>query len=249
MNTMGIAVSELGKFGPTIQTEPCVSVEATKPEISLLENTSSVSNVGVKCPEPVRSRKRRRVRFGLNDERVEVVHMYETDSFDNSIPQKLKSQLWVQRQDIESSLKSIKKQCLDSKNNNKELPLYEEALCATYLACHDDVNGPEGHVPCSLRPCYLELLGTVRGDNRGLESCVVPSLGLLRKKNKSETVRNLVALHQRLKGVPGESDILRSVAQELSRPSRKFAHAMGIGDALAGLWERKTTPPCYDNKC
>ncbi|KAL7566028.1 hypothetical protein ACA910_011045 [Epithemia clementina (nom. ined.)] len=183
-------------------------------------------------------RKRRRVRFcadGDDDDlKVERV-VHEIDSRE-SLSKKLKSELWVQRQDLELSVSNIRRQFHqnDSKSG-REFPLYGEALCVAYVACCEDSSDQEGRVPSGLSPGLLELLGTERGESRGLESCAIPSLAVVRNQKRRESVRNVVALHKLLRGIPDELDLIRLVAEDMSRPARKFAHAMGIGDAVAGF--------------
>eukprot|EP00522_Entomoneis_paludosa_P017114 CAMPEP_0172442934 /NCGR_PEP_ID=MMETSP1065-20121228/3273_1 /TAXON_ID=265537 /ORGANISM="Amphiprora paludosa, Strain CCMP125" /LENGTH=284 /DNA_ID=CAMNT_0013192981 /DNA_START=26 /DNA_END=880 /DNA_ORIENTATION=+ len=203
-------------------------------------------------------RKRRRVQFQPSTSSSAMVHerVHPVESLLH-LPQDHKNELWVQNDDIQSSMSHIRRTFQrQDKDSNMVLPTYGKALFDTYIACCNDSKDNEG-IPESISARQLELLGATgaRGvpcsdDHhssslplRGLESCAIPQLSAKRSKQRRENIANIVAIHQRIKSlrIPGDdfagSNMLRSVAEQLSRPSRKFAQAMGIGDSLAALTE------------
>ena len=212
-------------------------------------HTETPTRNQVKC-----SRKRQRVQFESDSDQRLITRVCEVESSAN-FPIHVKAQLWVQSKELEALVSSIQTEFLQSTTSNSnvdeydgsnvrwnpERPIYGEALCATYFACCEDTTESEGRVPVSLSPGYVELLGKGRGNNRGLESFAFPTLSTIRSQKRRENVKNVVSLCRILRrgntdsasAAVDHSTVLGSVAQDLSRPSRKFAHAMGLADALA----------------
>ena len=198
------------------------------------------------APASTSPRKRRRVRFHSKDDEVVCPEIRHVESFSN-LPQDHKNELWLQNEDLESSMNAIRKTFhRQDSDTDKVPPVYGQALFATYLACCND-SPDSDDLPVTLSAEQLEKLSTERGHCartylRGLESCALPELAAKRSKQRKDNIANVVAIDQRVRllGIPEGPELVQQVAEQLSRPSRKFAQAMGIGDSLAALREYRT---------
>lgn len=207
---------------------------------------------------PCVSRKRTRVCFQSAPEPVKSTYasfkiepkVHYIESLVN-LPQEQKNALWVQDTDIHECMNTIRKTCQNErKNSAATCSTYGKTLTDVYIACCNDSKGKDEEIPHSIASNELEVLGT---GSRGLECCVVPELSAKRSQLRKKNIRGVLAIHHRLRPVRilGGDDVanamLRSVAERLSRPSRKFARALGIGDSLAALIEYTNESPIVDD--
>lgn len=166
-----------------------------------------------------------------------------------------KPSLWYTQEDFSLTLQSMKEAIQSLKQVESEshvastaadgasnelgsrLSLYGESLASTYLACCvDSDSSVSSSIPASITPSHLERLGTTaRGDHRGMETCALPDLAAERNLKRREIIRNVVFLNRTLHGVTRREEFVRSLSEQMTAPSRKFAQAMGISDTLSAL--------------
>ena len=177
------------------------------------------------------NRKRRRVR-------IHEDHQVHPPSHHGILEDK--TNLWYTQEDFALTLLSMRKviQRVQCGLEDQTLPVYGETLASTYLACCADTeSSSSAAIPRSITPMHLELLGVARGDNRGMETCALPDLAAERSQKRREIIQSIVFLGRNLKGAAASQteECLRSVSEQLTAPSRKFAQAMGISDTLSAL--------------
>lgn len=176
------------------------------------------------------SRKRRR-RVQIHKKEIAASHPPSPHSVLDE-----KQDLWYSQEDFTSTIATMKQTCKNMKEtSDASLPVYGETLASTYLACCLDTNSSSTEIPHTITPGQMERLGIGRGDQRGMETCVLPRLAFERNQKRREVIRNVVLLGHTLRGSTDSAEFLRSLAEEMSLPSRKFAQAMGLSDTLSAV--------------
>ena len=119
------------------------------------------------------------------------------------------------------------------------LPLYGESLACTYLACCVDTSSGTNSLPSSITQVHLEQLGASNVVVRGMETAALPDLAAERSQKRREIIQNVVLVHKSLALAPQQHDqreeCVRSISEQWTAPSRKFAQAMGLSDTFAAL--------------
>ena len=149
-----------------------------------------------------------------------------------------KPNLWYSQEDFTMTLLTMKKAIRRMKDGSSDwvLPTYGETLASTYFACcADSESSVSAGIPSTITPNQLEMLGIGRGDHRGMETCALPDLAAERSQKRREIIQNVVFLGKTLSGVRERDEFIRSISEQLTAPSRKFAQAMGISDTLSAL--------------
>jgi hypothetical protein len=147
-----------------------------------------------------------------------------------------KLNLWYSKEDFRVTLLFMRRACkhqLDPPND--QLPLYGETLAATYLACCVDSDSSTDEIPRSITPSQLQLLGTSGGDHRGMEACALLDLAAERSQKRRAIIQGIVSFGKSMSGYSGHEEVVRSIYEQMTLPSRKFAQTLGISDTLSAL--------------
>mmetsp|Transcript_5982 Transcript_5982/g.11759 ORF Transcript_5982/g.11759 Transcript_5982/m.11759 type:complete len:310 (+) Transcript_5982:152-1081(+) len=201
---------------------------------SLGSTSSSFSSAASTTHQPSNKPRKQRRRVQIQEDQTTEHHPpSEHSSVLDENPN-----LWYTKEDFTLTLQSMKNaiQSLKERSDDCSLPIYGETLASTYLACCVDSNSSVSScIPTTITPMQLEMLSIGRGDHRGMETCALPDLAAERSQKRREIIQNVVFLNRTLSGVTERDEFVRSVSEQLTAPSRKFAQAMGISDTLSAL--------------
>jgi hypothetical protein len=200
-----------------------------------------------------RKRSRRTVHFedavsipSNGTEKVHTVHSVE--SVLNLAP---KEELWVQREEILETLRSIRLECDFLQLNSDLFGAYVNTLQASYCSCCQNEadastsgeNESDHHhaevIPCPLyrhlteESVRLSLLGL----GRGIEPYCVPNLALVRLSARRQAIATLVQLHGLVRHDPYGEDLLGLMAAHFTQTSQRFAQTLAAADAKAVVEE------------
>lgn len=149
---------------------------------------------------------------------------------------------WHDKFDYGEAIQAMKQSAIHCREESSFYPIYLELLVSSYVACCDDANEASyASLPMNLTAEHVSFLGLGRGESRGLEIQALPYMGRDRQKRRKAHIQAIVKLSNHLKRLAmpleGQAQILKEASLQLTRPARKFAHALGSADAVAALAE------------
>jgi hypothetical protein len=159
-----------------------------------------------------------------------------------------KEELWVQPNESLDIITSIHEECAQFQQSitlgTESYLEYSDALQTSYFRCCQDIdNGDDHYNHCKLS--NLDKAGCIDmpnihscfqyqilGSRRGIEAHCVPTLAVARLTVRKNMIQNVVLLHQLLRNETNRDVILGCIASQFTQPSKRFAHMMGIVDAM-----------------
>ena len=203
------------------------------------------------------SKQQRVVQFGDKDEIIELIRP------SSEMTPEERSAAWYHKSDFRSSLQ-MARMIGQAMQFTTDSDLYIDTLANTYAFCCMDVGG-DSFLPPGIAD-ELEMIDQVgeqlafvagaTGDemcHRGLERMTVPLIGLEIVRRRKLAIASVV-LAQKSLGVylpqgttnnrAEQSELLRLLSENETKPARKFAKAMGVVDAMGALVEYQQLQDC-----
>jgi hypothetical protein len=201
-----------------------------------------------------RKRSRRSVHFevastsSIHWNGIDKIHtIYTVESVLNLAP---KEELWVQREEILETLRSIHQECDFLQLNAVLFDAYVNTLEASYCSCcqNEADASVEEHEPDHLHaevipcPLYRRLTEesvrlSLLGLGRGIEPYCVPNLALVRQSARRQAIATLVQVHGLVRNDPYGEDLLGLMAAHFTQTSQRFAQTLAAADAKAVVEE------------
>jgi len=191
----------------------------------------------------------------------------------SQITEQERSACWMQKADSRATAQDVQqviKTCQASADTDESTttnPLrsrshdayvnFAEAIATTYNLCNQDEEAlgemcsSSGSSTARKEDETLPLdrmivFGLPHGDSRGLESKIIPGLGIHRFKKRREVIQGVLAVQRELKTLKivtddDKSEGLGAVSEYLSQSARRFARALGAVDGTMALLEYAST--------
>ena len=152
-----------------------------------------------------------------------------------------KEDLWVQKDEILETLRSIRMECEFLQLNTDLFGAYVTTLQASYCSCcQNEADASVNEVlPCALYRHLQEesLRLSLLGLGRGIEPYCVPNLAVVRLSARRHAIASLVHLHSLIRNDPCGEDLLGLMASHFTQTSQRFAQRLAAADAKAVVEE------------
>ena len=203
----------------------------------------------VTTTETTPNRDGKRVRFDSKEEIVELIRP------SSEMTTEERSAAWYHKSDFRAALQAARL-IGQATTFCTESELYVDTLANTYALCcvtnnvhtNGSNNGDSTDGDSDVLDQVAEQLAVVaaatgdEGCHRGLERMTVPLIGLEIVRRRKLAIASVVLAQKSLGGYlprnkAEQSELLRMLSENETKPARKFAKAMGVVDAMGALVE------------
>jgi hypothetical protein len=197
---------------------------------------------------------RKRVRFdqqGSEGEADVAVHILATIRASSDMSPSEIDAMWNQKGLLRRNIQNAREIAVEEQNRRQYLPEdckemdYAGAIESSFVACClDPVENSALPEECAgyLTHASQSRKGACSSEDseclRGLEKVVVPLFGMETSRRRKEAISHVILAQHALQGIASSrhrSELLREISEAHSRPSRKFAKALGGVDAMSAL--------------